>query len=71
MVIIGSGPLTDNQRTLNIDSIPAEQRGSTVEGTLRKVLRPRTDRPVPKGALSEGGILVKVQAAGLNRSILR
>ena len=47
-----------------------EQKSWTVtcQGTPRKVLRLRTDWPVPKGPLSEGEVLVKVQAAGLNPS---
>ena len=57
-----------NQRRLNMDL--DEQKGWTVtcQGTPRKVLRLRTDWPVPKGPLSEGEVLVKVQAAGLNPS---
>lgn len=51
-----------------MNSIPDEQRAWTVtgQGTPRKVLHLRSDWPVPKGPLSEGDALVKVQAAGLN-----
>lgn len=53
-----------------MNPIANEQRCWTVirQGTPRKVLRLRTDWPVPKGPLSEGEVLVKVQAAGLNPS---